>query len=147
MQPRRAHTAMLRWAKAPMARSTQNKTATSTRTPAADGSKRRERQSLAPARAIQALRRAVPLPQKDGGDKKKRAVDPRLLAEVQTAGNPRRRVLEVRRAAVEEEVGADVGAAAGADRNLKPFCELASNLAGGIAKKFFIEDFGGQHVV
>jgi hypothetical protein len=35
VQPRRAYTAMLRWAKAPMARSTQNKTATSTRTPAA----------------------------------------------------------------------------------------------------------------
>src|SRR5215472_1142898 len=99
---------MLQQAKPPVAPSTQRKTATSTRTPEADGSKLRERQS--PARIIQALREEILPPQKDG-DRKKRAADPQLLAEVETAGNPGRRVREVRRAAVVEEVGVEEEAA------------------------------------
>ena len=87
-----------------MAPSTQKKTVTPTRTPAADGSKRRERQS--PARVIQVLRE-VTLPPQKVGDRKKRAADRQLMAEVGTAGNPGQRVREVRRAAVVEEVGVE----------------------------------------
>ena len=83
----------------------------STRTPVADGSKRKEPQS--PARVIRALREAIPLPQGVGESKGRVAEDLRLpLAEM--GGNPGRKVLEVLRAAA-EEVGAE--AAADADKS------------------------------
>ena len=78
----------------------------STRTLVADGSKRREPQSL--ARVIRAPREAVPRPP-EVGEAKKKAEDPRPpLAEM--GGNPGRKVLEVRIAAAEEEAGAEGGA-------------------------------------
>lgn len=107
-RPRRALTATLRWAKPQAALSTPSQMAIPTRTPVADGSKRKEPQSPAPV--IRALRKAIPLPQEVGGSRGRAAKDPLLpLAEVD--GNPGRKVLEVRRAAVEEEVGAAVAAA------------------------------------
>ena len=88
-----------------MAPSMRNQTGTSTRTPVADGSKRKEPQSRVP-------RKAIPLPQEVGESKGGAAKHPRpLLAE--TGGNPGRRVPEVPRAG-EEEVGA--AGAADADK-------------------------------
>ena len=79
-----------------------------TKTPVAAGSKRKELQG--PAQAIQALRKAIPPPQEVGESKEKAVEDPHLhLAAM--GGSRGQKVLEVRIAAVEEEVGEE-GAAA-----------------------------------
>jgi len=83
-------------AKAPMVRSMPSKTATSTRTPGAAGSKLNQSQTTTP----EAVR---PLPK--AGDSRRRAADHPPMAEAQTVGNPGRRVLEVRTAAAAVEVG------------------------------------------
>jgi len=87
----------------------------STRTPVADGSKRKEPQSL--ARVIRALQEVTPLRQEVGESRGRAAKHP-LPPLAEMDGNPRRRVLEVRRAAEEEEVGA---AAADADKGADAF--------------------------
>jgi len=90
----------------------------STRTPVADGSKRKEPQS--PARVIRALREAIPPPQEVGESRGGAAIHPRPpLAEM--GGSPGRRVLEVPRAA-EEEVGA--AGAADVDKAHDAFSKL-----------------------
>ena len=83
----------------------------STKTLAVAGSKRREPKD--PDRVIRELRKATPLPQKVGESRAGAAK--RRLPLAGTGGNRGRKVLEVRRAAVEEEVG--VGAAADAGKN------------------------------
>ena len=104
MSLRRVQTEVLRWAKAQMGLNMQAPTGMSTRTLVADGSKRREPQSL--ALVIQVLLEAVLRRQEVG---EKRAEDPRPpLAEM--GGNPGRKALEVRIAAVEEEAGVEGGA-------------------------------------
>jgi hypothetical protein len=79
-----------------------------TKTPVAAGSKRKEPQG--PAQVIQALRKAIPPPQEVGENRGRAAEDPHLhLAAM--GGSRGQKVLEVRIAAVEEEVGEE-GAAA-----------------------------------
>ena len=108
VQPPQAHMVVLRWARPPVAPSTRSRTGMSTRTPVADGSKRREPRS--PARVI---REAIPLPQ-EVGESRGGAAKPRLPS-AGMGGNPGRRVLEVLGVVVEEEVGAE--AAADADKS------------------------------
>jgi len=102
-QQRQAHTAMLRWARPRAAPSTPRKTGMSTKTAEADGSKPREPQGPDPV--IRAPRgKAIPLPP-EVGERRGRAVeDP--LPTAGMGGNRDRKALEVRIAAVEEEVGA-----------------------------------------
>lgn len=79
-----------------------------TKTPVAAGSRLKEPQG--PAQVIQALRKATPLPREVGESRGRAAEDPHLpLAAM--GGSRGRKVLEVRIAEGEEEVGEE-GAAA-----------------------------------
>ena len=83
-------------AKHRVARSTQSKTATSTRTPGAVGNKLSQSQTMSKVAA------RLPL---EGGDSRKRAAGHQPLAEAEAVGNRGRRVLAVRIAVVVAEVG------------------------------------------
>jgi hypothetical protein len=105
--PRQERTATLPWARLQMATSMRPQTAMLTRTPGAVGSKLRELRG-----PLQVTREPIPRLQRDGDSRREAAGHPLSAEAGEAVGNPGRRALVVRQAAVVAAGGAVAGKAA-----------------------------------